>query len=47
LTGWYVLDCADLEEAVALAAKIPAAWNGAVEVRPVISFRNPPGALDG
>ncbi|GAA4619752.1 YciI family protein [Actinoallomurus vinaceus] len=38
LTGFYVLECADLDEAVAVAAKIPAAWDGAVEVRPVIQF---------
>lgn len=36
LTGFYLLECADLDEAIAWAAKIPAAWNGAVEVRPVI-----------
>lgn len=36
LTGFFLLECADLDEAVALAAQIPAAWNGAVEVRPVI-----------
>jgi hypothetical protein len=39
LTGYYVLECADLEEAVAVAAKIPAAWAGAVEVRPVLRFQ--------
>ncbi|HEX7660793.1 MAG TPA: YciI family protein [Pseudonocardiaceae bacterium] len=38
LTGYYLLECADLDEAVAVAAKIPAAWEGAVEVRPVIDF---------
>jgi hypothetical protein len=39
LTGYYVLECADLEEAVKTAAQIPAAWNGgAVEVRPVVTF---------
>ena len=39
LTGFYLLECADLDEAVALAAKIPAAWEGdAVEVRPTIDF---------
>ncbi len=38
LTGYYELECADLEEAVAVAAKLPAAWDGAVEVRPVIKF---------
>ncbi|MEZ5139162.1 MAG: YciI family protein [Acidimicrobiales bacterium] len=37
LTGFYLLECADLDEAVALAAQIPAAWDGGtVEVRPVI-----------
>ena len=38
LTGYYLLECADLDEAVAVAAKIPAAWGGAVEVRPVLEF---------
>jgi hypothetical protein len=38
LTGFYLLECADLDEAVAVAAKIPAAWAGAVEVRPIIQF---------
>jgi len=38
LTGYYVLECADLDEAVAVAAKIPGAWDGAVEIRPVITF---------
>lgn len=36
LTGFYILECADLDEAVATAATIPGSWNGAVEVRPVI-----------
>jgi len=36
LTGFYLLECADLDEAVTAAATIPAAWDGAVEVRPVI-----------
>jgi len=35
ITGFYLLEAQDLDEAVALAAQIPAAWNGAVEVRPV------------
>ncbi|MFN8075754.1 MAG: YciI family protein [Kineosporiaceae bacterium] len=39
LTGYYVLECADLDEAVATAAKIPAAWTGAVEVRPILQLR--------
>jgi hypothetical protein len=36
LTGFFVLECDDLDHAIATAAKIPAAWNGAVEVRPVL-----------
>ena len=38
LTGFYLLEAADLDEAVRIAAQIPAAWDGAVEVRPVIEF---------
>ena len=39
LTGYYLLECADLEEAVKTAAQIPAAWNGgAVEIRPIVQF---------
>lgn len=36
LTGFYLLECTDLDHAIATAARIPAAWNGAVEVRPII-----------
>ena len=35
-TGFYLLEAADLDEAIALAADIPGSWDGAVEVRPVI-----------
>ena len=35
LTGFFLLDVEDLDAAIALAAQIPAAWNGAVELRPV------------
>ncbi len=39
LTGFYLLECADLDEAVATAAKIPATWTGgSVEVRPIVDF---------
>jgi hypothetical protein len=38
LGGFYLLDCADLDEALRWAAQIPAAWRGRVEVRPVIDF---------
>ena len=33
--GYYVVDAADLDEAVEIAAKIPAARAGSVEVRPI------------
>jgi hypothetical protein len=39
LTGYYLVEAADLDEAVAIAAQLPAAWGGAVEVRPVIAAR--------
>jgi hypothetical protein len=34
LGGYYVLECASLDEAVQLAARIPGAEHGIVEVRP-------------
>lgn len=38
LTGFYLMECADLDEAITWAAQIPGAWDGAIEVRPVIDF---------
>jgi hypothetical protein len=38
LGGYYLLNCRDLDEAVELAAKIPGARSGAVEVRPILEF---------
>ena len=35
LAGYYILDCADLDEALKHAARIPAAGWGTIEVRPV------------
>src|SRR5262245_14652769 len=35
LAGFYLIDAADLNEAIQLAAKIPPARAGSVEVRPV------------
>lgn len=39
LGGYYMLQCADLDEALRWAARIPAASLGAVEVRPVVEVR--------
>lgn len=38
LGGFYLLDCADLDEAIHWASRIPGAWHGKVEVRPCIDF---------
>ena len=38
LGGYYLLECADLDEALGWAAKIPGAAWGAVEVRPVLDY---------
>jgi hypothetical protein len=35
ITGFAVVDCKDLDEALEMAARIPAAWYGAIEVRQV------------
>lgn len=37
LVGYYVLDCADLDEAVGHASRLPAARWGSVEVRPIVA----------
>jgi hypothetical protein len=36
LGGYYLIDCASLDEALEFAARIPAAERGAVEVRPLV-----------
>ena len=36
--GFYVLDCADLDEAIRWASKVPELEHGVVEVRPVIDY---------
>ena len=33
--GFYLVDCKDLDEAIEIAAKIPGAAHGSVEVRPI------------
>jgi hypothetical protein len=37
LGGYYVVECADLDEAVALAARLLPARFGTIEVRPVVT----------
>ena len=38
LGGFYLLECNSLDEAIDLAAKIPGAQYGSVEVRPVMNY---------
>jgi hypothetical protein len=33
--GYYIVDCKDLDEAIEVASKIPAAKEGSIEVRPI------------
>jgi hypothetical protein len=33
--GFFVVECADLDEAIEMASKLPAARSGTVEVRPI------------
>jgi hypothetical protein len=35
LGGFYLIDVADLDEAIAVAAQLPGSWHGSVEVRPL------------
>ena len=43
LAGYYLVECADLDEAVEVAAQLHGALSGTIEVRPVI----PPAEWDG
>jgi hypothetical protein len=38
LGGYYLLDCKDLDEAIAYASRIPSAKIGSIEIRPVMLF---------
>ncbi len=38
LGGYYLVEAGDLDEAIAIAAKIPWARYGSIEVRPIMTF---------
>ena len=38
LGGYYLLKCKDLDEAIKLAAMIPGAKTGSIEIRPVVEW---------
>jgi len=42
LGGYFLIDARDLDEAIAIAARIPMARRGTVEVRPVIHIADLP-----
>jgi len=46
LGGYYLLECADLDEALTQAARVPLARYGSVEVRPVAEIALPEAADD-
>ena len=41
LGGYYLVDAKDLDEAIGLAARIPGAVTGAIEVRPIMEMPAP------
>ena len=43
LGGYFLVEARDLNEALAIAGRIPAARKGAVEVRPVVEIPGLPG----
>src|SRR6202048_4334408 len=40
LGGYYLVEAKDLDAAIALAARIPGARDGSIEVRPVMIYNN-------
>ena len=42
LGGYYLIEAADLDDAIRVAAKIPHASNGTIEVRPVVEMPEMP-----
>ena len=38
LGGYFILHCDNLDEAIEIAAKIPGARHGSIEIRPVLEF---------
>lgn len=38
LGGYYLIEAKDLDEAISIAARIPAAETGTIEVRPILQY---------
>jgi hypothetical protein len=45
LGGYFLIDAKDLDQAIAIAARIPMAQRGTVEVRPVLELPGLPGSV--
>jgi hypothetical protein len=43
LGGYFLIEAKDLDSAISVASKIPAAKKGTVEIRPVLEIPNLPG----
>jgi hypothetical protein len=44
LGGYFLIDAKDLDEAIAIAARIPMARKGTVEIRPVVEIEGLPSS---
>jgi hypothetical protein len=45
LGGYFLIDAQDLDEAIAIAARIPSASKGTVEIRPILELSGLPSHL--
>ena len=44
LGGFFMIEAADLDEAIAIAARIPGASRGTIEIRPIVELEGVPDA---
>jgi hypothetical protein len=44
LGGFFLIEAKDLDDAIAIAGRIPGAWKGTVEIRPVLDLPDLPAA---
>ena len=42
LGGYYLIEAANLDEALRIAARVPSVRTGSIEVRPIMDFTSPP-----
>jgi hypothetical protein len=46
LGGYFLIDATDLDEAIRIAARIPGARKGTIEIRPVMEMAGLPGQVE-